>query len=81
MLWSLYCAITTHKGINRASVDFMQCYGPMRLVKAAEMDVRKTTQHLQRVEILIYGLIHFTSFHQSVEVALHYDSIMSYYSS
>jgi hypothetical protein len=33
------------------------------------------------VEILIYGLILFTLFHQSVIVALHYDSIMSYYSS
>jgi hypothetical protein len=33
------------------------------------------------VEILIYGLILFTLFHQSVVVALHYDSIMSYYSS
>jgi hypothetical protein len=29
------------------------------------------------VEILIYGLILFTLFHQSVVVALHYDSIMS----
>jgi hypothetical protein len=28
-----------------------------------------------RVEILIYGLILFTLFHQSVIVALHYDSI------
>jgi hypothetical protein len=36
---------------------------------------------LLSVEILIYGLIHFTLFHQSVVVALHYDSIMSYYSS
>jgi hypothetical protein len=35
----------------------------------------------QDVEILIYGLIHFTLFHQSVVVALHCDSIMSYYSS
>jgi hypothetical protein len=33
------------------------------------------------VEILIYGLIHSTLFHQSVAVALHYDSIMSYHSS
>jgi hypothetical protein len=33
------------------------------------------------VEILIYGLIYFTLFHQSMAVALHYDSIMSYYSS
>jgi hypothetical protein len=33
------------------------------------------------VEILIYGLILFTLFHQSVVVALHCDSIMSYYSS
>jgi hypothetical protein len=32
------------------------------------------------VEILIYGLIHFTLSIQSVVVALHYDSIMSYYS-
>jgi hypothetical protein len=37
--------------------------------------------HTHAVEILIYGLIHFTLFHQSVIVALHYDSIMSYYSS
>jgi hypothetical protein len=33
------------------------------------------------VEILIYGLIHSTLFHQSVAVTLHCDSIMSYYSS
>jgi hypothetical protein len=33
------------------------------------------------VEILIYGLILFTLFHQSIIVALHCDSIMSYYSS
>jgi hypothetical protein len=33
------------------------------------------------VEILIYGLILLHLFHQSVVVALHYDSIMSYYSS
>jgi hypothetical protein len=36
---------------------------------------------LPTVEILIYGLIHFTLFHQSMVVALYYDFIMSLHSS